>query len=95
MHMYADNGLQLVWYTMDIQYEVGLLCIGLGKSLAQSMDDRHYETQTSATQHESVSCQLVAIFIKLDFACPLKVPVFVRFLNKSSFEDVISVEILT
>ena len=52
-------------------------------------------TPLSATQQESVSCQLVAFIIKLDFACPLKVAVFVGFLNNSSFDDVIAVEILT
>ena len=41
------------------------------------------------------STQLVAFFIKLDFACPLKVAVFVGFLNNNSFNDVIAVEILT
>ena len=42
---------------------------------------------TSARQHEFMSCQLAAFF-KLDFACPLKVAVFVGFLNNSSFNDV-------
>ena len=89
MHMYADNGLQLVWYTMDVQYEVGLLHCWSWQ-IFSSIDGWHYETTASATQHESVSCQHVAIFIKLDFACPVKVAVFVRFLNNSSFDAVIT-----
>ena len=73
-----------------------LVCyaVGHGKSLAQSMDDtmRH---QHLPRRYESVSCQRVAFFIKLDFASPLKVAVFVGFLNNSSLDDVIAVEILT
>ena len=46
-----------------------------------------------ARQLESVSFQLVALR-KLDFTCPLKVAVFVAFLNISSLDDVNSEEIL-
>ena len=90
----TDNGLHLVWYTVDLQYEVGLLRCWSWQ-IFSSIDGCHYETPTSATQHESMSCQLVAFFIKLDFTCPLKVAVFVGFLNNSSFDDVIAVKILT